>query len=158
MCSCRTHSKQSSHLSQHAPRANGQTDNKHPKVYRIPVYICTERLHKSSVNPNLDSEYQVNLNMFPSTSYVVAHAVPREFVMPVISFTLSAVVAWTFLSESSPEDMADTKHARTTAIYSLANCIGQMTDMNVHPTFSSHVPLPSLSCLKAFLLPVASTP
>lgn len=35
--------------------------------------------------------------------------------MPVISFTLLAVVAWTFMSESSPEDVADTKHARTTA-------------------------------------------
>ena len=75
--------------------------------------------------------------MFPAPSYVgVARAVPTEFVMPVISFTLSAVVAWTFLSESSPEDMADTEQARTTTIYLLANGIGQSTDMNVHPTFN----------------------
>lgn len=79
--------------------------------------------------------------MLPAPSYVgVAHAVPVEFVMLVISLTLLAVVAWTFISESSPEDMADTKHARSTAIYSSANRIGQTTDMNVHPTFNSQVP------------------
>jgi hypothetical protein len=80
--------------------------------------------------------------MFPAPSYVgIAHAVPTEFVMPVISFAWLAVVPWTFMSESSLEDMADTKHARSTAIYSSANRTGPTTDMNVHPTFNSQVPL-----------------
>ncbi len=36
------------------------------------------------------------------------------------------------MSESSPEDMADTKHARSTAIFSSAERIGLATDMNVY--------------------------